>query len=186
MRKQRSERPVSHGKRGQVAEPQAKLTNQLLFGAAAALTVAVAVVVGERWESIFPDRRGPVIDVYWTHECPCAFEFIESLKAGGMHVRSFEAETLQFKRQSLRIPDQLHGCHIGSYLGYFVEGHVPPAAIRQLAKQKPPGLGLALIEPPPSASPDPDPTHGNVGEVRFFKSAQESTLWQTDAVSPTP
>lgn len=61
----------------------------------------------------------------------------------GFVVRMREYETLQYVRRSLHTPENLHGCHVASFEGYFIEGHVSPAALKQLRNEQPAALGVA-------------------------------------------
>ena len=106
----------------------------LLFGAIGAIVV--------NWEYLFPVDAERLVTVYRIHGCRCALNLADDLKAEGFVVRGFEYETLQYVRHSLHTPASLHGCHVASYLDYFVEGHVSPATLRELAEQRPTGLGI--------------------------------------------
>lgn len=142
--------------------------------AAVGMGIVFAALVN--WESLIPGSRKPTVDVFWTHDCTCVFEWMEELKGAGLHVRSFEAESLALKRKSMHVPSDLKGCHLGQYEGYFVEGHVPPSAITQLGAQHPTGRGLVLVpEATDSSKPaTEDYRHGN---VMLFGDTGEPRLW---------
>lgn len=97
-----------------------------------------------QWPQRFP---GPVperqVVIYRTHGCKCAFAWVRQLEASGFVVTMYEPESLKTIRGALRTPPSLRGCHIGRYLKYFVEGHVPPAALSELARSHPSGIGIA-------------------------------------------
>lgn len=129
--------PVASARRGRASfgrQLRIVIAATLLFGAIGAIVV--------NWEHLFPVDAERSVTVYRTHGCRCALTWADSLKAEGFVVRMFEYETLQYVRHSLHTPATLHGCHVASYLDYFVEGHVSPAALRELAAQRPTGLGL--------------------------------------------
>lgn len=46
-------------------------------------------------------------------------------------------------RNQLGTPKELKGCHVATYLTYFVEGHVAPIALRKLAVERPAARGIA-------------------------------------------
>lgn len=120
---------------------QPSLKRQLLIVFAAAFaTGGFAVLLGV-WEqlSVPPER---LVNIYRKHGCRCAFELADSLKAEGFVVRLHEYETLEYVRGSLHTPANLRGCHVGEYLGYFLEGHVASAALIKLAQQQPVALGI--------------------------------------------
>lgn len=112
------------------------------------LVVAVALLVGLiaagllLWEQLFPIPPEQLVKIYRTHGCGCAFNLADSLEAQGFVVRLYEYETLQHVRRSLHTPSTMHGCHVGEYLDYFLEGHVAPAALTKLAQQHPAALGV--------------------------------------------
>lgn len=122
---------------------QPRLAKQLRIVLAAALSVGVFGAVLVSWEQLFPVPPERLVKIYRTHGCRCAFAWADSLKAEGFVVRLYEYETLQYVRGSLHTPANLRGCHVGAYLGYFLEGHVAPLALHQLAQQQPSALGLA-------------------------------------------
>lgn len=111
------------------------ITAVLLFGIVGALVVS--------WEHLFPIPPARLVMLYRTHGCRCAFTLADTLEAQGFVVRLYEYETLKYVRGSLHTPANLHGCHVGAYLGYFLEGHIAPEALRKLAQQQPAALGLA-------------------------------------------
>lgn len=126
-----------------ISQPQPSLAKQLRIVLAAALLAGVVVVVLGAWEHLFPTPPERLVKIYRTHGCTCAFVFADALEAEGFIVRMYEYETLEYVRGSLHTPANLHGCHVGEFLGYFLEGHLAPPAVRKLAQQQPPALGLA-------------------------------------------
>ncbi len=80
--------------------------------------------------------------MYRTSTCSCAPAWIRALEADGFVVRTSSTDTLRKTRRALNIPPMLQGCHVGIYLNYFLEGHVAPEAVRDLAIHRPAGKGL--------------------------------------------
>lgn len=122
---------------------KSSLKKQLLIVVAVALAFGAVSMVLLSWEHLFPIPPERLVKIYRTHGCRCAFAFADSLRAEGFVVRLYEYETLKYVRISLHTPANLHGCHVAAYLGYFLEGHIAPLALRKLAQQQPPALGLA-------------------------------------------
>ena len=121
-----------------------KLGKQLgvVFAVALVGTVVIAAVLSVEHFFTSPER---LVKIHRTHGCTCAFAFADSLKAAGFEVRVIEHVTsLRSVRASLHTPTNLHGCHVGEYLGYFLEGHVAPSALHHLRLQRPDGLGRHL------------------------------------------
>lgn len=83
-----------------------------------------------------------VVTVYRVHGCTCVFSWVDALRAAGFSVQVVEHTSLAAVRSTLETPDSLHGCHVGRYLNYFVEGHVAPEALKSLAANHPIALGV--------------------------------------------
>ncbi len=62
----------------------------------------------------------------------------------GYAVRVVRTGALQAVKERLRVPRELWSCHAGTVGRYFVEGHVPAAAVEELLRRTPPWLGIAL------------------------------------------
>lgn len=104
---------------------------------AGGIIVAAVQTIQERASS-----SDHVVTVYRMHGCTCVFSWVDSLKAAGFSVRVVELGSLTTVRSRMQTPATLHGCHLGSYLTYFVEGHVAPDALKALASQHPTALGV--------------------------------------------
>jgi hypothetical protein len=96
------------------------------------------------WEQLFPVPPDKLVKIYFTHSCRCAHPWAHTLEAEGFVVRMYEPETLRPTRVALHTPEGLRGCHVAEFMGYFVEGHVPAAALRRLAAEHPMALGVAM------------------------------------------
>ena len=106
---------------------------------------AFGAIVTLLWPTFFPDEPERVVVVYWTHDCPCAEAWMKSLRQAGYKVRDFEQFDLMNQRRVLKTPKSLRGCHLGSYLGYFLEGHVSPQVLIRLSQQRPVARGVGYI-----------------------------------------
>lgn len=141
MSRARPKQPVRTKATAKQRRPSLKKQLAIVFGIALlGATVTAAVLSFEHLFGPPPEQR---VTVHRTHGCICAFTLADSLKAAGFEVRVIEHQTLKTIRASLHTPASLRGCHVGAYLGYFLEGHVSPAALTLLAMQRPDGLGLA-------------------------------------------
>lgn len=136
---------------------QPNLARQLRIVFAATLLVGAVGAVVVSWEQLFPVPPERLVKIYRTHGCRCAFNLADSLKAEGFIVRLYEYETLQYVRGTLHTPSNLRGCHVGEFLGYFLEGHVAPLALPKLAQQHPSALGLVT-----ESSVDAKSVHGSI------------------------
>ena len=110
------------------------------LGIAGGFTVLTAILfLSNRSLWLSPER---IVTIYRVHGCRCAFPWERELEREGFSVVMNEVESLQFIRQRLRTPTEARGCHVGEYLGYFVEGHVHPSALHELSRRRPAALGL--------------------------------------------
>lgn len=125
------------------ARSRPTLAKQLRWVFATAVLAALVGAGLTYWDRLSGVRPAQLVEVYRTHGCRCVFAWARALEDQGFVVRVREYETLQYVRRSLHTPQSLHGCHVGSYEGYFVEGHVSPAALKQLLKERPVALGVA-------------------------------------------
>lgn len=96
------------------------------------------------WEQFFPVPADQLVRVYRTHGCRCAFPWVKMLESEGYVVRMYEAESLRVARTALHTPENLRGCHVAEFMGYFIEGHVPVSAIRRLGAEHPLVRGIAV------------------------------------------
>ena len=101
--------------------------------------VAAAILFSDRSLWIAPER---LVTIYRVHGCRCAFQWRQGLEQEGFTVVLREIDSLRAIRQRLRTPPEARGCHVAEFLGYFVEGHVDPAALRELSRRHPAALGL--------------------------------------------
>ncbi len=134
-------RPHPHSRKSaKAAPPDLKKQLWIVFGVALLAGAIAAALVN--WDFLNATPPEQVIRVYRVHGCRCVFPWARALEAEGFIVRLSETETLKHTRARLRVPANLHGCHLGDYLGYFVEGHVDASVLRALAAQRPDGLGV--------------------------------------------
>lgn len=117
---------------------------QLRIVLVAALLAAAVGGVLVVWDPLFGVPPIRLIQVYRTHGCRCVFGWAKTLEAEGFVVRLYEYETLEHVRTALHMPADLRSCHVGKYLGYFVEGHISSSTLHWLAQRHPPGLGVAV------------------------------------------
>ncbi len=170
------------------AQARRELMTQLRRVAAIAVLAATVAALVATWDRLFPVPPEKLLTVYWTHECRCAHSWIRSLESGGFVVRDFEIGNLRSVRERLGTPATLRGCHVGTLLDYFVEGHVPPDALRRLADERPPGRGVArasdLSPSPPGATAEAVVRFDDLGVSRPWLSAAPDAAAIPDASPP--
>lgn len=115
------------------------------LGIVAAVAFAGAAVAGliVAWEAVFSPPPERLVKIYRVHGCTCAFTFADALRGAGYSVQVVELKNLSGPRGTLHSPPDLTGCHVGVYLNYFLEGHVSPAVLAELAATRPDADGVA-------------------------------------------
>lgn len=109
-----------------------------------ALTASGVVgIIASQEDAPTPILYPQKVELYRTHGCRCVFTWAKSLRKQGFRVRVYELGTLDNLRSRLHAPAKFNACHVGVYMGYFLEGHVSAAALNQLTKEGTAGIGLA-------------------------------------------
>lgn len=88
----------------------------------------------------------PFIQVTKDPDCGCCGAWVEILEREGFVTETIETSwqaLSQLKRDS-GISEEMASCHTARIEGYVIEGHVPPADIRRLLKERPDAIGLAV------------------------------------------
>ena len=86
----------------------------------------------------------PEVTVYKTPWCTCCGGWVTHLRRAGFRVQVLEREDLVPIRAQYGVPAALASCHTARIGPFVLEGHVPPADVLRLLKQKPKALGLAV------------------------------------------
>ena len=76
--------------------------------------------------------------------CACCKGHEAHLEQAGIAVRTVIDEDITTIKDDYRIPSEMRSCHTSEVAGYFVEGHVPVAAIARLLAERPEIDGIAL------------------------------------------
>ena len=84
------------------------------------------------------------ITVYKTPWCGCCKGWITHMTRAGFKPTVHEVEDLTPIREKHGVPFNLSSCHTGLIGGYAVEGHVPPADVLRLLKERPKAIGLTV------------------------------------------
>ena len=80
--------------------------------------------------------------------CACCKGHEAYLQQAGIAVRTLIDEDITTIKDRYRIPSEMRSCHTSEVAGYFVEGHVPLAAIELLLTERPDIDGIALAGMP--------------------------------------
>lgn len=102
-----------------------------------------------------PGRRasaGPAkMTVYKDPNCGCCHEWSKAMAAAGFSVDARDTDDLAAVKARLAVPADLEGCHTAVVEKYYLEGHVPLAAVQRLLRERPPLSGLAVPGMPPGS-----------------------------------
>jgi len=116
------------------------------------------------------------IRVYRTATCGCCGLWVDHLKGAGFDPTVHIVAHMNEAPPHARVPAALHSCHTATLEGYIVEGHVPADVIRQLLKERPKVLGIAVpgmpLGSPGMESPRPQPY-----EVLTFDASGQTTVY---------
>ena len=136
--------------------------------------VAGAILVSDRSLWVSPER---LVTIYRVHGCRCAFQWKQGLEQKGFTVVMHERESLRPIRQRLHTPPEARGCHVAEFLGYFVEGHVDPAALNELSRRHPAALGLLTEASTQSEVPHVDIASEANSRVLLVAPNASKSLW---------
>lgn len=86
----------------------------------------------------------PPVEVFVPRPCLSCIEWAEHLRQNGFKVKVTESDDLAAVKRRFRVPPDVESRMTALVAGYFIEGHVPAADIKQLLKEKPKARGLAV------------------------------------------
>jgi len=92
------------------------------------------------------------VTLYKSPNCSCCIGYADVLKKQGFDVKIVAKDNMTAIKEKFGVPTSQQSCHTISMGKYFIEGHVPMAAIEKLLKEKPAidGIGLPGM---PTGSP---------------------------------
>jgi hypothetical protein len=121
----------------------------------------------------------PEVVMYKDPNCGCCGAWAERLEAEGFRVKTVPTADMAAVKKRFAVPQRLTSCHTAKVGGYVVEGHVPPAAIKRLLREKPAVAGLSVpgmplgspgMEVPGKKDAYDVVTFGGAGGSRVFES----------------
>ena len=122
--------------------------------AGALLTACTSTASPSAPTASLPTAAWASLDVLLTKSptCTCCTGHEAYLEGLGMRVKVTVSEDINAVKDVYSIPADMRSCHTSTIGRYFVEGHVPFAAIQQLMEQRPDIDGISLPGMP-SGSP---------------------------------
>ena len=84
--------------------------------------------------------------VFKSPTCGCCSAWVEYMISAGFDVvmHDVDQNTLRAIKARAGVTQELSSCHTAFISGYFVEGHVRAAEVRQLISERPNALGLSV------------------------------------------
>ncbi len=110
----------------------AMLSRRLLLAAPLALVPAVGLAAA------------PLVTIYKTASCGCCKGWVTHMQRAGFRTQVVEVEDVAPIHKKHGVPFELSSCHIGTVGPYVTVGHVPPADVSRLLKEKPKAIGLTV------------------------------------------
>jgi len=82
--------------------------------------------------------------VFRTPNCGCCVGYADELKKQGFAVEIISLDDINTIKAKYNIPADRQSCHTTVVGDYFIEGHVPVAAVKKLLKEQPDIDGIGL------------------------------------------
>ena len=104
-----------------------------------------AVALGAPWLAHARNSVGDInVTVWKTPNCGCCKAWVTHLQKNGFSVVVNDVKDTAPIRLKLGMPEKMGSCHTATLGDYVLEGHVPASEIRQLLREKPKAVGLAV------------------------------------------
>lgn len=110
--------------------------------------------------------------VHKSATCGCCGKWAARMREAGFVVEEIIEADMKAVKSRLGVPEKLASCHTAEIESYFVEGHVPAQAIRQLLKERPKAAGLAAPGMP-SGSPGMEGGEEEIYTLYLFDASGE-------------
>lgn len=120
----------------------------------AATLALTACAVGEDSAGVSADARtvdAPTMTIYRSPDCSCCHAWADIARGNGWTVASADKLDMNAFKTEVGVPVEYASCHTAVVDGYFVEGHVPLAAVERLLADRPDIDGIALPGMPPGS-----------------------------------
>src|SRR5829696_7430231 len=106
--------------------------------------VGAAVATGSAARLLAAEPAPVKVLVYKSPTCGCCGAWVDRIKAAGFEVTTRDVPDVAPIKARYGIPARLASCHTALVEGYALEGHVPPADVQRLLREKPKAVGLAV------------------------------------------
>lgn len=134
------------GKKSRKKRQKEILNRRLPLSIYVGIGVLFAITLSWGYFSMMENETNEHVDivVYRNKKCNCVNNWVDQLESEGLAVAVKTWAFLQPVRNDHGVPKQFRSCHTAVSNGFFVEGHVSAAHIRQLMQESRTILGIAL------------------------------------------
>lgn len=94
--------------------------------------------------SLRAGEQFPAMTIHKDPNCGCCQSWADMIGQAGLPFRVVENKAMNRLKAQLGVPQRLASCHTAEVGGYVIEGHVPPAEIQRLLRERPRARGLAV------------------------------------------
>jgi hypothetical protein len=129
------------------------------------------------------EATGQAITVYRTASCGCCGKWVDHLKVAGFAPTVHMVESTDTAPPRKGLPAELRSCHSATLEGYNVEGHVPVDVIRQLLKDRPKVVGIA-VPGMPAGSPGMESPQPVAYDVIAYDAAGKTSVFARVGAKP--
>lgn len=151
---------------------------------AGVLVACVAIFVAVTyWDNVRQVPAQRLVKVFLQRGCACAGPWIAQLEDAGFVVDKYDAGDMHLLRRKKQVPDHLQGCHLGEYLGYFIDGHMPATGFHALARQHPDALGIGMASDMVVVNTPIATSMNNKDALIIFDRTGVARLWSPPALS---
>jgi hypothetical protein len=84
------------------------------------------------------------LTVYKTASCDCCEGWIAAMSRAGFQAKVVAQDDISPVWRKHGVPDELSSCHAAEIGGYITVGHVPPADVERLLRERPKAIGLTV------------------------------------------
>jgi hypothetical protein len=104
------------------------------------LALALAVTLTARAQA----PAAPKMTVYKSPTCGCCAKWVAHMRNAGFDLTVNDVPNVGEIKAQHHVPADAQSCHTALVGGYVIEGHVPADVVKQLLKEKPAVVGLAV------------------------------------------
>lgn len=93
-----------------------------------------------------PAAAAPTRDltVYKTASCGCCGGWVTAMSRAGFRPKVINQDDISPVWRRHGVPDALSSCHVAEIGGYITVGHVPPADVERLLRERPKAIGISV------------------------------------------